>query len=42
MGSLGVNSAFVICGGNPQRCDEDSRGGTAKPRNPALYYPAEK
>jgi uncharacterized protein len=42
MGALGVNSACVICGGNPQRCDEETRGGTAKHSNPALYYPADK
>ena len=42
MGALGVDSACVICGGNTQRCDEETRSGAALKSNPTLYYPAEK
>ena len=42
MGALGVDSACVICGGNPQRCDEETRGGAAPKTDSALFYPAEK
>ena len=27
MGALGVDTACEICGGNPQRCDEETRDG---------------
>jgi len=30
------------CGGNPQRCDEETRDGEAGKKNPELYYPADK
>jgi hypothetical protein len=42
IGALGADAACVICGGNPQRCDEETRGGAAGNEKPALYYPAEK
>jgi uncharacterized protein len=42
MGALGVDSACTICGGNPQRCDEETRRGAVPGTKPALYYPAEK
>jgi uncharacterized protein len=43
MGALGVDSACVICGGNPQHCDEQTRKGTADGNAPRLYYsPVEK
>lgn len=42
MGALGVDSACVICGGNPQRCDEETRSGEVIKSNPAIYYPADK
>jgi hypothetical protein len=46
MGALGVNSACEICGGNPQRCEEETRSPDRRPdrakRNSRLYYPADK
>lgn len=42
MGALGVDSACEICGGNPRRCDEETRNGDVGRNNPELYYPAEK
>jgi uncharacterized protein len=41
MGALGVDSACVICGGNPQRCDEETRNGQVGNNSPTLYHPAE-
>ena len=42
MGALGIDTACEICGGNPQRCDEETRDGEAGKKNPELYYPADK
>jgi hypothetical protein len=42
MGALGVNSACEICGGNPQRCEEETRRPDRAKRNSRLYYPADK
>jgi hypothetical protein len=42
MGALGIDTACEICGGNPQRCDEETRDGEAGKGNPELYYPADK
>lgn len=42
MGALGIDTACDICGGDPQRCDEQTRDGEAGRRNPDLYYPADK
>lgn len=42
MGALGIDTACEICGGNPQRCDEETRDGEAAKKNPELYYPADK
>lgn len=42
MGALGVDAACVICGGNPQRCDEETRGRVVGSSAQKLYYPAEK
>jgi hypothetical protein len=42
MGALGVDAACDICGGNPQRCDEETRGAEVSKPNPRLYYPADK
>jgi len=42
VGALGVDSACTICGGNPQRCDQEIRNGEAGQDNRQLYYPADK
>ncbi|MEZ5502613.1 MAG: (Na+)-NQR maturation NqrM [Halioglobus sp.] len=42
MGALGVDTACEICGGDPRRCDEETRDGKVGKRNPDLYYPAKK
>ena len=42
MGALGIDTACEICGGNPQRCDEETRDGEAGKNKPELYYPADK
>jgi len=44
MGALGISSSCEICGGNPQRCEEETRQtDTGKRKREArLYYPADK
>ena len=42
MGALGIDTTCDICGGNPQRCDEETREGEVGKNNPGLYYPADK
>ena len=42
MGALGVDTACEICGGDPKRCDEETRDGEVGARKPGLYYPADK
>ncbi len=42
MGALGVDTACEICGGNPQRCDEETRDGQARKDEADLYYQADK
>ncbi len=42
MGALGIDTACEICGGNPQRCDEETRDGEVGKKSPELYYPADK
>ena len=42
MGALGVDAACDLCGGNPQRCDEEPRDGMVGKNSPGLYYPADK
>ncbi len=45
MGALGIDRACDICGGNPQRCEEETRG-VANTDNaegePKLFYRADK
>lgn len=41
MGALGIDTACDICGGDPQRCDEETRDGEVGKKNPGLYYPAD-
>lgn len=42
MGALGIDTACDICGGDPRRCDEETRDGAVGRDNPGLYYPADK
>lgn len=41
MGALGIDTACDICGGNPQRCEEETRGGDTDAK-PDLFYRADK
>ena len=41
MGALGMDTACDICGGEPQRCDEETRDGEVGKQNPDLYYSAD-
>lgn len=42
MGALGIDTACDICGGNPKRCDEETRDGEVGKSNPGVYYSADK
>lgn len=42
MGALGIDQACDICGGDPQRCDEETRDGDVGKASPGQYYPADK
>jgi hypothetical protein len=42
MGALGVDTACELCGGNPQRCDEETRNTETRKDNPSQYYRADK
>ena len=41
MGALGIDTACDICGGNPQRCEEETRGGGSE-SDAEMFYPADK
>lgn len=41
MGALGIDTACDICGGDPKRCDEETRDGEVGRTNPDLYYSAD-
>ena len=42
MGALGVDTACELCGGNPQRCDEETRNTETDKNNPSQYYRADQ
>ena len=42
MGALGVDTACELCGGNPQRCDEETRGTETGKDKGSQYYRADK
>ncbi len=42
IGALGVDQACGICGGDPKRCDEETRGASKGDDNKSLYYSADK
>lgn len=41
MGALGIDTACDICGGDPKRCDEETREGEVGKASPGLFYPAD-
>ena len=41
LGAVGIDSACEICGGDPRRCDEETRDGEVARNNPDLYYSAD-
>ncbi len=42
LGALGIDQACEICGGDPKKCDEETRNGQVGRDNPDLYYPADR
>ena len=42
MGALGVDAACEICGGNPRRCEEETRSDDTTKGKSKLFYPAKK
>lgn len=42
MGALGIDTSCDLCGGNPQRCEEETRSTEAAVERPALFYSADK
>ena len=40
LGALGIDQACEICGGNPQRCEEETRGDSSA--KSATFYPADR
>ena len=42
IGALGIDQSCEICGGDPRRCDEETRDGEVGRNNPGLYYPADR
>jgi hypothetical protein len=41
MGALGIDTACDICGGNPQLCEEETRGGESDAKSD-LFFRAKK
>lgn len=42
IGALGIDAACEICGGDPKRCDEETRDGEARKNDSELYYSADR
>jgi hypothetical protein len=42
MGALGIDTTCDLCGGDPQRCEEETRDPEVGKSNPKLYYSADK
>ncbi len=42
MGALGIDTACEICGGDPKRCDEETRDTEAAKANSGQFYSADK
>ncbi len=41
IGALGIDTQCDLCGGNPQKCEEESRSAVAAETGRALFYKAE-
>jgi hypothetical protein len=41
VGALGIDNTCELCGGDPRRCDEETRDGEVGRNNPGQYYPAD-
>lgn len=41
MGALGVDTACELCGGDPQRCDEETRDSDTASKQSPLFYSAD-
>jgi hypothetical protein len=42
MGALGIDTSCEICGGDPKRCDEQTRDGETAKTNSGQFYSADK
>ena len=42
MGALGIDTACDICGGDPNRCDEETRDDNSRAQPTDLFYPVDK
>ena len=42
MGALGIDTSCDLCGGDPQRCDDETRDGEVGKTSHGLYYSADK
>ncbi len=42
MGALGFDTACDICGGDPKRCEEETRDGKGSAADSARFYPADR
>ena len=42
MGALGIDTACDLCGGDPNRCDEETRGGKSEQTGTGQFYSADK
>ncbi|MFT4518522.1 MAG: hypothetical protein ACI9JM_000903 [Halioglobus sp.] len=38
MGALGIDTACDLCGGDPKRCDDETRDGEVGRANPGQFY----
>lgn len=41
IGALGIDQSCELCGGDPKRCDEETRDGKAAAADKALFYDAQ-
>ena len=41
MGALGIDTSCDLCGGDPKRCDDETRDGEVGKSSPGMYYPAD-
>lgn len=42
MGSLGIDTACDLCGGNPRKCEEETRSSSSNKARGKLFFPADK